>query len=93
MADRQVILHYHIFKNAGTSFNHALREVLGDGFIEFDGDTASSTITPQGIAEIIGNNPDQTAFSTHQGMLPPPRIPGCRVLTTLPRCRRRSARR
>lgn len=83
MAVNTVILHYHIFKNAGTSFNNALHAVFGDSFMEFDGSTASSTIPPDQIADIIRDNPQRSAFSTHQGMLPPPELPDCRVMTTL----------
>ena len=83
MAKRKVIFHYHIFKNAGTSFNHALREAFGDSFIEFDGECASDVITPSQIAETIQNTPAGRAFSSHQGMLPLPIMDDCEILGTL----------
>ena len=83
MAVRKVILHYHIFKNAGTSFNNALHEVFRDAFMEFDGSTAAHTIPPEQIADVIREHPEKWAFSTHQGMLPAPELPDCRVMTTL----------
>jgi len=83
MADRKVILHYHIFKNAGTSFNTALAQVFGPAFMEFDGAEAGSVIEPDRIGEIIRNHPGKNAFSTHQGMLSSFGTEGTEVLTTL----------
>ena len=37
MSQRKVLVHYHIFKNAGTTFERVLDENYGDGHIKFDG--------------------------------------------------------
>ena len=37
MQQRNVLLHYHIFKNAGTTFERVLDENYGDAHIKFDG--------------------------------------------------------
>lgn len=83
MECRNVILHHHIFKNAGTSFNKALEGVFGDRFMEFDGDNANHVFEPNGILEVIRSNPNTAAFSTHQGMLFPGNNAELEVISTL----------
>jgi hypothetical protein len=71
---RKVILHYHLFKNAGTSVDAMLKKNFGVACVtrEFHGGHAHVL---QQVAEWIRTNPDAVAFSSHTALLPPPKGP------------------
>lgn len=69
---RTVIIHYHIYKNAGTSFDHVLSHNFGDRHELFDGPYPFFTIDQEQLDRIIMRRPQAVAFSSHQIMLPPP---------------------
>ena len=72
MQQRNVLLHYHIFKNAGTTFERVLDENYGDGHITFDGPFSFSVINQDQLSTIIQRHPNAVACSSHQIHLPPP---------------------
>jgi Sulfotransferase family len=68
---RVILIHHHIFKNAGTSFNYALTQAFGKQFIEYDlpqGHVVSSDI----LKEVIQANPQVMAISGHHMAMPTP---------------------
>ena len=68
---RTIIIHHHIFKNAGTSFNHALTHIFGDQFLEFD--LPRNQIITQAILDyFILEHPQALAISSHHICLPTP---------------------
>lgn len=69
---RTVILHYHIYKNAGTSFDHVLAHNFAGRHEMFDGPYPFFTIDQEQLDRIIMRRPDAVAFSSHQIALPPP---------------------
>lgn len=69
---RSVIVHYHIYKNAGTSFDHVLSHNFGDKQELFDGPYPFFTIDQDQLDRIIMRRRDAIAFSSHQILLPPP---------------------
>ncbi|MGV3551288.1 sulfotransferase family 2 domain-containing protein [Rhizobium sp.] len=76
---RPVILHYHLFKNAGTSVDELLEynfrgKCLHREFSEDNDDNSRD------IAEWIRSNPSAVSFSTHTGRGPVPSIDGVRIL-------------
>jgi len=71
---RHVILHYHLFKNAGTSLDHALRGHFGRAWMESEGGERGWR-APQ-IAALIAAHPGLKVLSSHTALLPPPRLPG-----------------
>jgi hypothetical protein len=72
MQQRNVLLHYHIFKNAGTTFERVLDENYGDGHIKFDGPFSFSVIIQDQLSTIIQRHPNAMACSSHQIHLPAP---------------------
>ena len=80
---KPLLLHYHIFKNAGTSFNHALQAVFGDGFAEYDSPSPRGRLSAQEIAEFVASRPETEALSSHQATLPVPQIAGRHVCATI----------
>lgn len=79
---RTVILHYHLFKNAGTSLDRILRENFKDGWVtsEFPvkGDDNS-----RDVAQWIATHPDAVAFSTHTAMGPIPQVDDTRIVSVM----------
>ena len=82
MVSRTVILHYHLFKNAGTSLDKNLKDNFPGQWVarEFPaGDCDHASM----IAEWITETPDAVAFSTHTGIGPLPRIPDVRIISVM----------
>jgi len=75
-ADRWVLLHFHIFKNAGSTIDSILRRCLGPRFATLHGPTADSTLTGVQLASFLAANPDIAAVSSHHLAYPFPQIPG-----------------
>lgn len=77
-SQRPVILHYHLFKNAGTSVDELLRQNFGAHWAsqEF---TVNRRDNATALAEFIRNNPHLRAISSHTALLPIPRIEGIEV--------------
>ena len=61
------IVHYHIFKNAGTSVDSALRESFDGQWAEFDGPHADSVVTADQVSARLASDDALIALSTHQG--------------------------
>lgn len=70
---RNVVVHYHIFKNAGTSIDKILRAMLPNGWIQVEA-TPDEPLTPDLLAKFIKNHPDHVIFSSHTARLPVPQI-------------------
>lgn len=80
---RKVILHYHLFKNAGTSLDAAFKaNFKGDEWItaEFPGQPAKNR---EMVKQWIIDNPQAKCFSSHTAILPPPQIEGVEVLPVI----------
>lgn len=91
---RTIILHYHLFKNAGTSLDRVLQLNFDEAWIDHEfplqqGDNSDL------VAEWIADTPQGIAYSSHTAMGPVPNIPGVRVLPVMflrdPVARSRSA--
>lgn len=78
---RTVILHYHLFKNAGTSLDRILQKNFGDRWVtrEFNEGRDNSAA----VADWIRDNPEAVAFSTHTAVGPVPAIEGVRLVTVM----------
>jgi hypothetical protein len=68
---RTVFIHHHIFKNAGTSFNHALEQVFGEQFLEYDL-PGGQVINSEMLKMFILMHPEVRAISGHHIALPTP---------------------
>jgi len=72
MKQRNVLVHYHIFKNAGTTFERVLDENFGGQHLAFDGPFSFSQVNQDQLATVIDHHPSHVAFSSHQIHLPVP---------------------
>lgn len=80
---RKVILHYHLFKNAGTSLDAAFKEsVQPEEWVtqEFPGQPKANR---EQVAQWILDNPQAKIFSSHTAHLPPPTLEGIKVLPVI----------
>ncbi len=75
-SQRNVIVHYHLFKNAGSSIDHLLRFNFDDKWMAYDSDSASGIIPSEGLEKLIAENPAVNAFSSHQIIPPLPEVDG-----------------
>lgn len=82
MQTRTIILHYHLFKNAGTSLDKILQD-------SFPGRWVTREFPPQGgnntdmVEDWIRSEPDAVVFSSHTMLGPLPRIDGVRIISVL----------
>lgn len=79
---RHVILHYHLFKNAGTSVDHLLRSNFSEAWTEREFPDDSLDIPAQ-VSEWIASEPDKLAFSSHTAIGPLPSIPDTTITPIL----------
>lgn len=81
---RTIILHYHLFKNAGISLDQVLKHTFKDAWVtrEFPGINRPEGNTPE-VEAWIRDNPDAVAFSSHTMMGPLPKVEGVRVVSIM----------
>lgn len=66
MPDRFILLHRHIFKNAGSSLDAALHGSFGDRFMEFHShEKNTGSVFPHELIEFLENNDELAAVSSH----------------------------
>ena len=67
---RSVIVHYHLFKNAGTSIERLLRQSFGTTWKSWDQPESGAKICGQQLQQWLETNPRVKAVSSHQ-LIPP----------------------
>jgi hypothetical protein len=80
--DRTIILHYHLFKNAGTSLDRILKQNFGDKWVtrEFPQNGGNNT---EMVADWIRDTPEAIAYSSHTMIGPIPEVAGVRVVSVM----------
>ena len=69
---RRVLLHYHIFKNAGTTIEDILANSFFDRYARFDKPGYDALVSPAEIVRFLEQNPLLQAMSSHQIRYPKP---------------------
>lgn len=69
---RKLIVHYHLFKNAGSAVDSILRQSFGEQWIAFDKAESAAKILPSELDAFISANPGALAISSHHALLPVP---------------------
>ena len=77
-ASRRVILHYHLFKNAGTSVDELLRQNFASQSATHEFGSPRHDIAAA-MVEFIRSNPHLRAISSHTALLPVPQIDGIEI--------------
>jgi len=75
---RTVIVHYHIFKNAGSSVDNILKENFRDHWTSFEGETPTSVLPPSTLQDFLRERPGISAVSSH--LLRPPPVPDPNII-------------
>ncbi len=68
---RTILIHHHIFKNAGTSLQYALKKHFGSKYYECEL-PQSQMVTKEDLEKFILENPQALAISGHHICLPTP---------------------
>jgi hypothetical protein len=76
---RAVIVHYHFFKNAGTSVDATLKENFGDGWVQRERGS-DKPLLGDDLADAIRGDPNIAVISSHTALMPPPVVPGCTIV-------------
>ncbi|HEX8233440.1 MAG TPA: hypothetical protein VF559_08875 [Caulobacteraceae bacterium] len=71
---RAVVLHYHLFKNAGTSVDEVLQANFGEGWGKAEFSAGRSNVAE--VEAWLAAHPTVRAMSSHTALLPPPRLAG-----------------
>jgi len=73
-AARFVIVHYHIFKNGGSTIESILRREFGRDFATVHGPHAGSTLGARDLASFLRDHPNTLALSSHHLRYPKPSL-------------------
>ena len=73
-AQRFVIVHYHIFKNGGSTLEAIFEREFGDGYATVHGPEASSTLDARELEEFLARHPLVNVISSHHLRYPKPAI-------------------
>jgi hypothetical protein len=73
---RNVVVHYHIFKNAGSTFANALRRNFGRLYAEFEGTRSNAHLSGVDLINFLQAYPNILAVSSHHLRLPRPATTG-----------------
>ncbi len=76
---RDVLVHYHLFKNAGSSIDKCLEKSFADRWHAFDPESRNGIYTANELRAIIDAQPQATAFSSHCIVPPIPRDESLRI--------------
>ncbi|MDG3040952.1 sulfotransferase family protein [Roseicyclus marinus] len=82
MTERTIILHYHLFKNAGTSVDAILKRNFPGKWVTREFPAMGGNNTPL-VEAWIRETPEAIAYSSHTMMGPIPQIDGVRVISFL----------
>ncbi|RLA44088.1 MAG: hypothetical protein DRQ97_11860, partial [Gammaproteobacteria bacterium] len=77
---RHIILHGHIFKNAGTTFDWSLEKIFGKGFLDHREDKLIRSEGREHLVQLVNENPHLHAVSSHHMPGDIPEQPGVRFI-------------
>jgi hypothetical protein len=70
------IIHYHLFKNAGTSVDEMLRRNFGSHWAEQEFREEKNRSNCDSVADFLRDRPELIALSSHTALLPVPQLAG-----------------
>lgn len=79
---RFVLIHFHILKNAGTTFEHVLEREFSDQFVTLHGESSGDVIDGRLLTQLLADQPQLAAVSSHHLRYPMPEIPGTVLFDT-----------
>jgi len=79
VSKRTVIVHYHLFKNAGSSVDKILRENFPNSWAEIEG-VGNTKLEPPALLDFIRKAPHLNAVSSHTAIVQVPQIEDINIL-------------
>ena len=79
---RTVILHYHLFKNAGTSLDRILKDNFAETWLTAEFSPSGGNNTDQ-VVSWIAETPDAVTYSSHTLLGPLPQIAGVQIIPVI----------
>lgn len=76
MSQRSIIVHFHFFKNAGTSVETILRKNFKKNFMTYEPGGPAETFPASALQPVLEKHPEVQAISSHTISFPPPEHPG-----------------
>ena len=73
---RFVLLHYHFFKNAGSTIEEILEHSFFENYARLDTEDFDGAVSQADLISFLNRNPRMKAVSSHQFRYPVPRVPG-----------------
>jgi hypothetical protein len=73
---RFVLLHYHFFKNAGTTIEDILAHSFFENYSRLDTEDFDGAVTQEELISYLRRHPRMKAVSSHQFQYPVPQVPG-----------------
>jgi hypothetical protein len=80
---KPLLIHYHIFKNAGTSFEWTLQQALGTRVHTYDSPAPYGILSPDDIINYVASMPEAEAIFSHQAVFPAPKIRSREIFTSI----------
>jgi hypothetical protein len=77
---RVVLVHYHLFKNAGTTLDHILKRNFGERWGSVEAAQGDGKLEPEELAAFIAARPELCSVSSHTALLPVPLAEAWRVM-------------
>lgn len=74
--ERFVILHYHIFKNAGSTVDYALQRNFGEGLVAFHGGHDDALLIGEHVSGLVNSDLSIRAVTSHHLRYPKPVVRG-----------------
>lgn len=82
MKKRSVIVHFHLFKNAGTSIDKVLKDNFKERWVEVEGPHGKK-LESEALADFILANPQYDVFSSHTAVVKIPKMENVDVIPIL----------
>ena len=76
---RPIVIHYHIYKNAGTSVDACLQDNFGEKWAAFESED-NRILQAQALEAFIQDNPELQAISSHTAQICLPKLPDVHVI-------------
>jgi len=73
---RFVLLHYHFFKNAGTTIEEILTNSFFENYARLDTDDFDGAVSQEELVSFLSRHPGMMAVSSHQFRYPVPQVAG-----------------
>lgn len=76
---RNIIIHYHLFKNAGTSLDYILKNNFKNAWREYEIPRQKGILDCDALTEYLKHNREVVVLSSHTARMPVPELPNTNI--------------